>query len=264
MSKKVYFLLLLSIFFGISCSSSVINDTNEIEDIESTDDPIAEESSESGESSPNSGSGDGDDITNERGGTDEDTDEGEENIPVGFSKNLNVLFVGNSLTYFNDLPRLVREEGNQKDISLKTTMVAFPNYAIIDHWEDGDVQELIAGEEYDFVIIQQGPSSQTFGRQVLFEYGKKFKDLCETYDSKLVYFMVWPDRAYYHTFDDVIKNHRDASEANMALLSPVGEVWKRDIEFTKDYSYYGEDNFHPSLKGSKVAARVIGETIFNN
>ncbi|AWX46323.1 hypothetical protein HME9304_03356 [Flagellimonas maritima] len=183
------------------------------------------------------------------------------NLPPKISKGLKVLFIGNSLTYSNNLPKLVKKEIRSKGINLKTEMIAYPNYAIEDHWNDGKVQKLIAKNHYDFVIIQQGPSSQEEGRNMLLSYGKKLKQLCESKNSQLVYFMVWPSRTYYHTFDDVITNHREAALKNGALLSSVGEEWKGYFDGTGDYSYYAKDGFHPSIKGSKVAAKIISQTL---
>ncbi len=74
--------------------------------------------------------------------------------------------------------------------------------------------------------------------------------------------MVWPSRMYYHTFDGVIKNYTAAAEANNAVLCPAGQVWKTHFDQTNDFSYYGADGFHPSLKGSQVAAKVIFESLF--
>ncbi len=179
------------------------------------------------------------------------------------SGDFSILFVGNSLTYSNSLPQLVVERAKEaNDLVINAHTIAYGNYAIIDHWNDGNVQKEIASGQYDYVIIQQGPSSQAYGRQVLIEYGAKFKELCESHNTELVYYMVWPSRQYYHTFDGVIKNHEDAATMNNALLAPVGQVWKRHFDNTEDFSYYGSDGFHPSLKGSQVAAEVIVNTLF--
>ncbi len=175
-----------------------------------------------------------------------------------------VLFVGNSLTYTNGLPTLVEEEAKSRGVKVKTLMLAYPNYAIIDHWNDGEVQKYIKSEKYDFVVIQQGPSSQSEGRRMLIEDGNKLQKLCEQSGSKLVYFMVWPSQAYYHTFEGVIKNHRDAAKMNGALLCPVGEAWKAYFDNTEDYSLYSGDGFHPSPKGSRLAAEVIVDTLLKD
>ncbi len=174
----------------------------------------------------------------------------------------NLLFVGNSLTYYNDLPNLVKNKARDRGITVNTNMLAYGNYAIVDHWADGEVQELIKSKVYDYVIIQQGPSSQPDGYEMLVNGGRLYSELCRAHGVKLAYYMVWPSRQYYHTFDGVIANYTAGAEANGAILLPVGAVWKAHFDATGDFSYYGPDQFHPSLPGSLVAAQVIVDTLF--
>ncbi|MCO6163768.1 SGNH/GDSL hydrolase family protein [Flavobacterium sp. NRK F7] len=174
-----------------------------------------------------------------------------------------LLFIGNSLTYTNDLPKLVKEEAKEKGIKVAVEMLAYPNYAIEDHWNEGKVQKLIASKKYDYVIIQQGPSSQSEGKNMLLASGKKYSDICKLNNTQLCYFMVWPAKSNYHTFDKVIQNYTEAAIRNEAILLPVGSAWKSYIESTNTWDYYSEDAFHPSLKGSKVAAMVIINTLFH-
>lgn len=169
----------------------------------------------------------------------------------------NILFIGNSLTYTNNLPELVKTKAKYSGYNIHAEVIAFPNYAISDHWKDGKVQKLISSKKFDIVIIQQGPSSQSEGKKMLINYGKKYNDLCLENNVLLAYYMVWPSLRYYHTFDDVIKNHQLAAKMNNAILCPVGKVWKNYFDSTKKFDYYGLDSFHPSPKGSKVAAEVI-------
>ena len=179
-------------------------------------------------------------------------------------KSYHMLFVGNSLTYYNDLPKLVEAEALKKGYIVQTTMLAKPNYAIVDHWADGKVQQLINSKSYDFVILQQGPSSQNEGKEMLIDGGKKYKVLCQKNNTTLAYFMVWPSRMYYETYDGVIANYSLAAQVNNAVLCPVGNVWKDHFDTTEDFSYYSEDGFHPSLKGSEVAAQVIVESLISD
>lgn len=177
-------------------------------------------------------------------------------------ENTSILFVGNSLTFTNNLPKLVKKVAKSKGKKITTEMVAFPNFAIIDHWKGGKVQQLISSKKYDYVIIQQGPSSQLNGRQMLIEDGKKYSDLCKANDVTLCYYMVWPSLQFYQTFDGVIQNYTDAASINEAKLLPVGKLFKAHFDRTKDYSYYGRDGFHPSKKGSKKAAEIIVRYLF--
>ena len=175
-----------------------------------------------------------------------------------------ILFVGNSLTYSNDLPNIVKLIAKQKGIILTTKMIAFANYSIEDHWKDGEVQNQLNKKTYDFVIIQQGPSSQANGKKMLINYGKKYTELCKINNVKLCYFMVWPSINYYHTFKGVINNYREAAIKNNAIICPVGERWKTYFDTTNNFDYYSVDGFHPSVKGSQVAAEIIVLSLFSN
>lgn len=174
----------------------------------------------------------------------------------------NLLFVGNSLTYTNDLPELVKNRASQQGLTLGVKSIAHPNFAIVDHWAVGEVQQYIESQLFDFVIIQQGPSSQQEGRQMLIDGGANYKSLCHANNAELCYFMVWPSLNYYHTFEGVITNYRDAATINNAILLPVGETWKSYFDSTGNYNYYGPDGFHPSYYGSQAAAEVIVRTLF--
>ena len=175
----------------------------------------------------------------------------------------NLLFIGNSLTYVNDLPNLVRSIAEVNGKIIDVTIIANGNYALIDHWNDGIIQTLIESGNYDFVIVQQGPSSQPYGRELLIEYGVKISELCRDYNTQLAYYMVWPSLTNYSTFDGVIFSYTKAANLTNDILCPVGEVWKSHFDETNDFSYYGSDGFHPSLEGSNVAARIIYESLFS-
>ncbi|MCF8238611.1 MAG: SGNH/GDSL hydrolase family protein [Saprospiraceae bacterium] len=170
---------------------------------------------------------------------------------------VHILFVGNSLTVANDLPGLVKQQAKEIGIDVRTRMIAQPNYALIDHLADGLVQQEIADHHYDFVVVQQGPSSQEEGRQMLLDAGRELAELCQSHHARLAYFMVWPSLTNAYTFEGVIRNYTEAATLHQAILCPVGEVWKKHFDATGSKDYYGPDGFHPSLEGSRVAAEVI-------
>lgn len=181
---------------------------------------------------------------------------------IGIDKTKYILFVGNSLTYTNDLPGLVKSYAKDKNKNIEADMLALPNYALVDHLADGELQQMIKSKKYQYVVVQQGPSSQAEGRTLLLEAAAVIKELCVENDAQMVIFMVWPAYDNYNNFDGVIKNYSDAAKINEAILCPVGKKWKEYIDATGDLSYYGPDLFHPSLKGSEEAAKIIFESIY--
>ncbi|WP_198938394.1 SGNH/GDSL hydrolase family protein [Tenacibaculum holothuriorum] len=160
------------------------------------------------------------------------------------------------------MPEILEYIAKQNGVQLKTTSLCFPNYAIIDHLDSGKLQKLLEKQSFDYIIIQQGPSSQPLGKQMLLNDGAKVKKLCDKYNSKLGYYMVWPSVQYYYTFEKVIENHILAAQKNNALLFPVGVIWK-DYNTHKDKeSLYSYDDFHPSIAGSFLAALTIFHTLY--
>lgn len=178
------------------------------------------------------------------------------------AKTYTLLFIGNSLTYTNDLPKLVEQAGKSKGIRIEADMLTHADFGLEDHWNSGELPEAIANKKYDFVILQQGPSSQADGLASLLTYGAKIRTLCDSNGSKMALFMVWPSLFQYKTIDGVIQHYSDAASQLGAILCPVGEAWKENIDIRKDFSYYGPDFFHPSLKGSEAAAEVIVNSLF--
>ncbi|MBA6155530.1 SGNH/GDSL hydrolase family protein [Tenacibaculum sp. S7007] len=173
-----------------------------------------------------------------------------------------ILFVGNSLTYTNNMPEILEYIGKKNGVRIKTKSLCFPNYAIIDHLNQGVLQKLLEKQSFDYIIIQQGPSSQEQGKQMLLEDGAKMKALCNKYNIKLGYYIVWPSVRYYHTFNKVIENHTLAAKQNNAILFPVGTVWKEYNTYKEKENLYSLDNFHPSKTGSFLAAITIFHQLY--
>jgi hypothetical protein len=173
-----------------------------------------------------------------------------------------ILFIGNSLTYTNGLPLILEEIGDHYNKKIITEMISHPNYAIVDHLNEGTIQQKIAAENYDYVIIQQGPSSQEEGRKMLIDSGAILSKLCKKINTKLGYLMVWPSKKHYFTFDKVIANHTEAAKTNEALLFPVGKYWKQYNMLKNKISLYENDAFHPSKAGSFLAALVVFKKLY--
>jgi hypothetical protein len=71
-----------------------------------------------------------------------------------------ILLIGNSLTAANDMPSMVVTLAESAKVSRLPSVVVdwISNYALIDHWTDGNASGLITSGHYDLVVLQQGPS----------------------------------------------------------------------------------------------------------
>lgn len=172
-----------------------------------------------------------------------------------------VLFVGNSLTYVNDLPGMVArllEAGGLSDFHVAS--VAEANYGLPDHWADGDALEWIRAGGWEVVVLQQGPSA-TEGRPYLLEYAALFAEEIRAVGAQPALYMVWPAVQRSFDFDGVFDSYRTAAEQVDGFFYPAGEAWRIAWESDPDLELYSSDGLHPSLLGTYVAALVIYEQL---
>lgn len=177
--------------------------------------------------------------------------------PTLENADIKILFIGNSLTYTNNLPALVSELARLDNKVLAFTSIAKPNYAIIDHWGEGDAQREIESDAYHFVIAQQGPSALPESQVLLLEGATPYAELCKKNNSQFALYMVWPSKSRSFDHDNVIFSYSQAAEKTESLLCPAGLAWKYAWEVDDDLPLYGPDFFHPSVMGSVLAAMTI-------
>ncbi len=170
---------------------------------------------------------------------------------------LRILFVGNSLTYTNDLPRVLKELLKQGGVAVRSVdSCTAPNYGLVDHWASNETRRKIETGRWDVVILQQGPSA-TEGRPWLIEYTRRFAETIRRSGARPALYMVWPSLARFGDFDGVSDSHRTAAEEAEVLLLPVGEAWRAAWRKNQQLALYGPDGFHPSPLGTYLAALVI-------
>ncbi|RDB05432.1 SGNH/GDSL hydrolase family protein [Runella aurantiaca] len=174
---------------------------------------------------------------------------------------LKILFVGNSLTYTNDLPQLVQEMGKHDSVSIEYTTFLFPNYSLEDHWNEGKVQKEIETGRYDFVVAQQGPSALPESQVLLLEYARRLAEVCQKNNASMAIYMVWPSSTRFLDLDNVIYSYTQAAKQTQSLLCPAGLAWKYAWQSTPSLPLYGNDNFHPSMTGSLLAAFTVYGTL---
>jgi hypothetical protein len=71
------------------------------------------------------------------------------------SREYHVLMVGNSLTYTNNLPALLRAVGASQGTTITTETYAAPNGMLSERWHDGHVAEALSTRKFDVVVLQE-------------------------------------------------------------------------------------------------------------
>jgi hypothetical protein len=173
-----------------------------------------------------------------------------------------VLFVGNSLTYANDLPEMVRALALASGETMRIGTVANPDWSLEDHWNDGGARSAIR-RGWEAVVLQQGPSSLPESRALLIDYTRRFAGEIRAAGATPALYAVWPSISRFGDFDRASESYRLAAADVDGILLPAGEAWRAAWRVDPDLPLYSGDGLHPSVTGTYAAALVIYARILN-
>ena len=172
---------------------------------------------------------------------------------------MRVLFIGNSHTYFNDMPaqfaRMCREMSGEEP---ELQMLAYSGRSLRWHREEYfSLRFALLRGGFDYCVLQQQahpfPGEEETERALL-----QILPLCEKAGTKPVLFMTWAEKAKPENADVMSRCYRHLAEKYGALLAPIGQLFERfrgtEIEL------YWKDGEHASPYGSYLTAATLAAT----
>jgi len=168
-----------------------------------------------------------------------------------------VLFVGNSYTYVNDVPGLVQALADSTRDSIAVEMVAFPDFALVDHWSEGTALREVRKGGWRWVVLQQGPSAADVNRDTLRLWTKAFGAEIQKIGGRAALFSAWPQSSRMQDFDRAIESYAMAAADAHGVLAPVAAAWRAAWRRDPNLHLYASDGLHASTDGSYLAAIVI-------
>lgn len=198
--------------------------------------------------------------------------------PLQAQLSYNVLFLGNSYTYLNDLPQMTHDAA----LSAGDTLIFDSNtpggYQLDDHNYDVISKNKVMAGGWDYVVIQgqsQEPITLTnefnTGGSALNSRIKQYNPCAET-----ITYMTWgrkngdaanclsyPLMCTYRLMDSTIRSRYQRLTANIqGEVSPVSVVWRYLRQNHPAIELYQPDESHPSLAGTYAAACCFYATLF--
>jgi hypothetical protein len=197
---------------------------------------------------------------------------------------LNVIFVGNSYTFYHDLPRMTAHLLKTDRTRLRAGHYLLGGATLKGHWlhnlgqagEQEDPSQLDGGLEdwrgrfdilledgpWDYVVLQ-GNSLDPLRDWGFEEAARLWCDKLreESPETKVVFFMTWARQDEPQQQAAITSAYRAVARANGARIAPVGEAWKAAVEARPDLKLYAKDGSHPSRGGTYLAACVFYATL---
>ena len=192
---------------------------------------------------------------------------------------MKILFIGNSYTYYNDMPSLFSAlaETNGKACDVKSITKGGRKLYQNLSGEDEMAQEIAAlpsqVETYDACVLQEN-STYAIDHNDLFREGVKGHiELLSSVVSKFYLYETWSRKEGSPTLEEngwttetmtsgIALAYREAGQIYGAETVPVGEIFYACVRKHPEIELYHPDKSHPSYTGSALSAIAHYRAIF--
>ena len=191
------------------------------------------------------------------------------NVPVIWST-IKVLFIGNSFTFYNDIPKLTEEIAKSIGYDFKADSITCGSYTLTKFADQSDAygkqvyEKLNSNKDYDYVILQD-QSARSYSNYSAFKTAvdtlnklvKKTQDHAET---RLYATWAYDGMSSTNTItqqEQIIREKYEQCGNELGIkVHNVGKAFSKVYEENKEINLYFTDNKHPSHYGSFLSAHV--------
>jgi hypothetical protein len=171
-----------------------------------------------------------------------------------------VLFVGNSYTYFWNLPQNVALMAQAKELDIETTQSTAGGSHWGHHWRgerDLKTMELLHEGNYDAVVLQNHSMSTLERVDSIMYFGQKFAEIIKHKGARIYLYQTWSREWNPYMQETITEVYNQLAEKIHAQVVPVGQAWERAKQLRPDINLYDEDGSHPSSLGTYLTACVF-------
>lgn len=177
-----------------------------------------------------------------------------------------VLFIGNSMTYYNTLCEVVEGIAKKKGHNINCSEVTLGGSTLKYHMQAEDTLNAIKKGGYEVVILQDIVG--TFNGNDLMEGANTLVPIIRKYNPgvQIVFYEPWPVKptldGEFNLTSYFTENYIKTAKKHNAMLAPAGEAFY-DIYVNSGLDFYCLDEKHPQPLGTFISAATIYYTLFN-
>ena len=184
-----------------------------------------------------------------------------------------VLFVGNSLTFVNDLPQVCVELARSGGHVVEAGLSAQGGQTLAGHAASPSTLKKITDESWNFVILQEQSRIPAIAAQRSEQMVPAVRlldgEIVEN-GARTVLFMTWASREGLPgaSFEDyaaaqagIEAGYLEVAGETGAMVAPAGAAWQRAMGHKPELELWQRDGIHPSPEGTYLAACVFYATL---
>ena len=171
-----------------------------------------------------------------------------------------VLIVGNSYTYFWNLPQHVSLMAESEELIIHTYQSTAGGSHWGHHWRGErnlNTIDLIKEGDYDAIVLQNHSMSSFERKDSLMHYGKLFSQLIKSKGASIYLYQTWAREWDPYMQSNITEVYNELGEKINAQVVPVGLAWQKARQLRPDINLYDADGSHPSALGTYLTACVF-------
>ena len=173
-----------------------------------------------------------------------------------------LLFIGNSFTQRNDLPRMLQDLALARGMVVNHDLISVGGASLRTHWNAGRAAEAIASGGYDYVVLQEQSTLPVKNAGRMAENIRLFDETIQRANSKTVLYMTWARQHSPESQQAITDAYNSLGSELGSIVVPVGLAWQRFATKYQQPTLYDRDQSHPSVAGSYLAACVFLAVLF--
>lgn len=174
-----------------------------------------------------------------------------------------VLFIGNSFTARNNLPALISQLAAARGKSVEHHLISAGGASLRNHWNAGEALKAINEGHYDCVVLQEQSTLPIKNARRMHENVRLFDEAIKAAGAKTVLYMTWARRHAPESQHAITDAYTSIGRELGATVAPVGVAWEGFLRNHDQPVLHEQDESHPTLAGSYLAACVFLAALFN-
>ena len=175
-----------------------------------------------------------------------------------------VLFIGNSYTSRNQLPRLLADLAATAEHPRRVEVDAIVagGASLKRHWNAGFAQQALASLSWNYVVLQEQSTLPLKNPARYHDNVRLFAPEIARRGAKTVLYLTWARQQVPDTQVRITRAVEEIAAEFDALVVPVGPAWQAAMAEDSDLALYTDDGSHPTALGSYLAACVFHVCLF--
>lgn len=169
-----------------------------------------------------------------------------------------VLFVGNSFTYFWNMPQMVEAMAEEEGVDLQTSQSTVGGSNLMQHWKeekDTKTRKILEEEKFDYVVLQDHSMSTIEAPERFKESATNLIELVNEKQATTLLSMTWAYDSNPLMQKTISTAYIELGQETGVKVVPVGTIFMKAQEARPDLNMYFDDK-HPSYIGSYLIALI--------